>query len=71
MHLLWPERLAHFSIEVKNQKHNMLNYMVLLRVTPVVPNTFVNVASPIVDVPLVPFMLGEVSQCSYAATPFL
>ena len=68
VHMLWPDRLAHFSTEVQKQKHNMLSYMMLLRVTPVLPNTFINVASPMVDVPLSPFMLGKVMlmQCAAA-----
>ena len=40
----------------------MLSYIVLLRLTPVLPNTFINVASPMVDVPLTPFMLGELAS---------
>lgn len=65
--MLWPDRLAHFSTEVKKQRHSMLHYIVLLRVTPVLPNTFINVASPMVDVPLRPFMLGKVTPMpSYA-----
>ena len=62
-YLLWPDKLAHFSTEVKKQKTNMLSYIVLLRVTPVLPNTFINVASPMVDVPLTPFMLGKLAAC--------
>ncbi|KAL3148829.1 hypothetical protein ABBQ32_001707 [Trebouxia sp. C0010 RCD-2024] len=63
VHMLWPDRLAHFSTEVKKQRHSMLHYIVLLRVTPVLPNTFINVASPMVDVPLRPFMLGTMLGC--------
>lgn len=35
-----------------------LNYILFLRVTPLLPNTFINVCSPIVGVPLLPFALG-------------
>lgn len=66
VYLLWPDRLAHFSSEVKRQKNNMLSYIVLLRATPVLPNTFINVASPMVDVPLTPFMLGKLASLHYA-----
>lgn len=63
VYLLWPDKLAHFSTQVNKQKTNMLSYIVLLRVTPVLPNTFINVASPMVDVPLTPFMLGKLAAC--------
>ena len=63
--LLWPDRLAHFSAEVKKQKTNMLSYIVLLRATPVLPNTFINVASPMVNVPLTPFVLGKLVRLHY------
>ena len=55
---MWPDRLAYFGRQVASRKANLLSYIVLLRVTPVLPNTFINVASPMVDVPLPPFMLG-------------
>jgi hypothetical protein len=35
-----------------------LNYILFLRVTPTLPNTFINLASPIVDVPYHTFLLG-------------
>ena len=62
VYLLWPDRLAHFTTEVKRQRNHMLSYIVLLRATPVLPNTFINVASPMVDVPLTPFMLGKLAS---------
>ena len=36
----------------------MLNYMLFLRVTPTLPNTFINFASPIVGVPYHIFFLA-------------
>ncbi|CAA6667047.1 unnamed protein product [Spirodela intermedia] len=36
----------------------LLNYMLFLRVTPTLPNTFINMASPIVDVPYHTFFLA-------------
>lgn len=33
------------------RRQKLLNYMLFLRVTPTLPNTFINFASPIVDVP--------------------
>lgn len=59
---IWPDRLGQFGTEVKKRKNNLLSYIVLLRVTPVLPNTFINVASPMVDIPLQAFIIGKPSQ---------
>ncbi|BBM99506.1 hypothetical protein MPTK1_1g21750 [Marchantia polymorpha subsp. ruderalis] len=57
-HWLWPEKLSFFSSEVARRKKSLLNYMLFLRITPTLPNTFINVASPIVDVPYRTFFLA-------------
>ena len=56
---LGPQRLEKYAGEVRRRRGELLNYIIFLRVTPILPNTFVNVASPIVGVPLLPFALGE------------
>ncbi|OAY85754.1 putative membrane protein [Ananas comosus] len=48
---LWPEKLRFFQSEVAKRKEKLLNYLLFLRITPSLPNTFINVASPIVDIP--------------------
>ncbi|KQK13562.1 uncharacterized membrane protein At4g09580 [Brachypodium distachyon] len=48
---LWPERLRYFQSEIAKRKEKLLNYMLFLRITPTLPNTFINMASPIVDIP--------------------
>lgn len=64
-HAVWPGQLERFAAEVTARRGEMFNYIVFLRVTPLLPNTFINVASPIVGVPLGPFTLGAlgVSLC--------
>lgn len=37
-----------------------MNYMLFLRVTPTLPNLFINLASPIVDIPFHVFFLATV-----------
>lgn len=37
--------------QVAKRKEKLLNYLLFLRITPSLPNTFINVASPIVDIP--------------------
>nr|GMD76225.1 uncharacterized membrane protein At4g09580 [Ipomoea batatas] len=55
---LWPDKLTFFQNQVAKRRKGLLNYMLFLRVTPTLPNTFINVASPIVDVPYHIFFLA-------------
>lgn len=55
---LWPDKLNFFQSQVAKRRKGLLNYMLFLRVTPTLPNTFINVASPIVDVPFHIFFLA-------------
>lgn len=55
---LWPEKFGFFRAEVAKRRENLLNYMLFLRITPTLPNTFINVASPIVDVPYYIFFIA-------------
>ncbi|KAK4770339.1 hypothetical protein SAY87_030871 [Trapa incisa] len=57
---LWPEKLSFFQAQVARRRERLFNYMLFLRVTPTLPNTFINFASPIVDVPYHTFFLGTV-----------
>ncbi|XVF13651.1 hypothetical protein REPUB_Repub08aG0226200 [Reevesia pubescens] len=55
---LWPDKLSFFQAQVAQRRERLLNYMLFLRLTPTLPNTFINVASPIVDVPYHIFFLA-------------
>ncbi|CAL5188481.1 unnamed protein product [Lathyrus oleraceus] len=57
---LWPDKLKFFQTQVAKRRKSLLNYMLFLRLTPTLPNTFINFASPIVDVPYHIFFLGTV-----------
>lgn len=57
---LWPDKLKLFQDQVAKRRKRLFNYMLFLRMTPTLPNTFINVASPIVDVPYHTFFLGTV-----------
>jgi uncharacterized membrane protein YdjX (TVP38/TMEM64 family) len=46
-------------MQVQKRDKDLLQYIIFLRMTPVLPNIFINIASPIVNVPLLPFALGE------------
>ncbi|KAL3845611.1 hypothetical protein ACJIZ3_003014 [Penstemon smallii] len=57
---LWPEKLRYFQAEITKRREKLLNYMLFLRVTPTLPNLFINLASPIVDIPFHIFFLATV-----------
>jgi uncharacterized membrane protein YdjX (TVP38/TMEM64 family) len=40
-----------FNSMVQKNKHNLFWYMLFLRLTPLIPNWFVNLASPLVGIP--------------------
>lgn len=54
----WPERVARWKTQVLKHRANMFYYVVFLRITPILPNWFINITSPIVDVNLSPFFTG-------------
>ncbi|XP_022152505.1 uncharacterized membrane protein At4g09580-like [Momordica charantia] len=55
---MWPEKLKLFQSEIAKQREKLLNYMIFLRITPTLPNIFINLASPIVDIPFHVFFLA-------------
>lgn len=57
---LWPDKLTFFQEQVGKRRERLLNYMLFLRLTPTLPNIFINVASPIVDVPYHIFLLATI-----------
>lgn len=53
-----PERVSVMTVQVKRHRDNLLNYIIFLRITPIFPNWFINISSPVIDVPFSPFFLG-------------
>ena len=47
------------AVQVDRRRGDLFNYIIFLRVTPILPNIFINIASPVVDVPLRSFAMGE------------
>ena len=58
----FPALFAKFNSMVSAHRHNLFWYMLFLRLTPLIPNWFVNLGSPLVGIPyghfLVASMLG-------------
>jgi len=52
------ERLATWRKTIEKHRSNLFNYILFLRITPLVPNFFINISSPIVGVPISTFFLG-------------
>jgi uncharacterized membrane protein YdjX (TVP38/TMEM64 family) len=45
--------------------------MIFLRITPILPNWFINVCSPILDVPIKPFFLGTFTGVALPSILFI
>lgn len=43
---------------MNKHRDHLFNYIVFLRVTPFLPNWFINLSAPVIGVPLVPFATG-------------
>lgn len=55
---LCPKKAKEWAVQVDQHKDNLLNYIIFLRMTPILPNWFINLTAPLLGVPLVPFALG-------------
>ena len=53
-----PKKLAWFQDKIDQNKHNLFYYFLFLRLTPVVPNWFLNASSAIVGVPFSIFFIA-------------
>lgn len=56
---LFPQKLAKVAQKAEEEKEHWLLFNFFLRLTPFVPNWFVNLSSPIVGNPLKPFIIGS------------
>ena len=58
IHRYLPQRANDWSNKVNNQKSNIFSYILFLRITPFLPNWFINIVSPVIGVRLTPFWFG-------------
>eukprot|EP00124_Ichthyophonus_hoferi_P005479 Ihof_evm1s805 gene=Ihof_evmTU1s805 len=54
----FPEKLESWKRQLVSHQSSMLNYIIFLRITPFLPNWFINIAAPILDVKITPFFIG-------------
>ncbi|XP_043561823.1 transmembrane protein 41B isoform X3 [Chiloscyllium plagiosum] len=56
---LYPFPLALFLVcLVDKHREHLINYIIFLRITPFLPNWFINITSPVINVPLGVFFIG-------------
>jgi len=54
----FPEKLAIFAGELSKHRSHLFNYILFLRITPFLPNWFINLSAPILGVPTRTFVIG-------------
>jgi uncharacterized membrane protein YdjX (TVP38/TMEM64 family) len=54
----YPSRVVDANKKIQEHKDNLLFYLLFLRLTPIVPNWLINLASPIIGVPFGMFVLA-------------
>ena len=66
-----PERAEQWKQKVNENKDDLFNYILFLRITPFLPNWFINLTGPLVGVPLSPFFWGSVigKLLNYSSSP--
>lgn len=52
------KRLTQFQTQLDKHRDDLIYYLLFLRVTPLLPNWFINISSPILNVPLSKFALA-------------
>ncbi|XP_078271517.1 transmembrane protein 41B [Rhinoraja longicauda] len=52
------ERATKWSQQVDKHRDHLINYIIFLRITPFLPNWFINITSPVINVPLGVFFIG-------------
>lgn len=54
----FPARAQQWSQQVDKHRNELLSYILFLRMTPFLPNWFINLVAPVIGVPLYPFAVG-------------
>lgn len=62
----FPDRLTAFTQEVDKHRGNLFNYLLFLRISPFLPNWFINIASPLINVPFPHFFFATLIGVSPA-----
>ncbi|XP_043915239.1 transmembrane protein 41B isoform X4 [Protopterus annectens] len=52
------DKAVKWSQQVEKHREHLINYIIFLRITPFLPNWFINITSPVINVPLKTFFIG-------------
>ncbi|XP_041054230.1 transmembrane protein 41B isoform X1 [Carcharodon carcharias] len=58
VHKYLTDRATKWSQQVDKHREHLINYIIFLRITPFLPNWFINITSPVINVPLGVFFIG-------------
>ncbi|XP_037360524.1 transmembrane protein 41B-like [Talpa occidentalis] len=58
VHKYLRKKAEKWSQQVKGHREHLINYIIFLRITPFLPNWFINITSPLINVPLKVFFIG-------------
>ncbi len=59
VHRKFPDKLKWFQSKIDENRHNLFYYFMFLRITPLVPNWFINITSSVVGVPYRTFLAAS------------
>ena len=65
------DRITLWQKRVQGHSDSLLWFIIFLRITPILPNWFINVCSPILDVPLRPFFAGTFAGVALPSMLFI
>jgi len=54
----FPKLIAEMNHRIENNQDNLIYYMLFLRISPLVPNWFINISAPIVGIPYFYFLFA-------------
>lgn len=54
----FPDRIKKWKSQVERHSNDLFSYITFLRITPFLPNWFINITAPVLNVPLLPFAFG-------------
>ncbi|CAF3306133.1 unnamed protein product [Rotaria socialis] len=65
------KKIVDWQLKVQKRADSLLWFIIFLRITPILPNWFINVCSPILDVPLKPFFFGTFGGVALPSVLFI
>mmetsp|Transcript_52490 Transcript_52490/g.60038 ORF Transcript_52490/g.60038 Transcript_52490/m.60038 type:complete len:267 (-) Transcript_52490:87-887(-) len=54
----FPDMIVRFNVKIRDNTENLIYYLLFLRITPILPNWFINISTPIVGVSFTQFLIA-------------